>query len=289
MNAELPPHEPPVQPPARPHTRIWHWYRRQRAISKIGIGCALLLLVTLTCCISSIAIFGPTIKQSDATYTLTTGKPTPTVATTTHITSKHYIPPTQPTPIQQPTPIFTPRVIVVPSPIPTPTPTGLSTTGNTLPVLGAALTTFETRYGQPDPHTDTKSGSYHFQQYTDSNIDYLIAWTDLADGGAYTQRVYSLGVQADTGGWSKDKGDTICAGFRPPDAVYKRRVTLTSGSDGYDEIYASASLASLFPASAFTDANTNSVKPGLFDVQYLINQDGTIGSCTLQLGTQQTQ
>ena len=160
------------------------------------------------------------------------------------------------------------------------------------PILGVDIGTFTAKYGQPNDHSTISTGSYHFQRYSSSNIDFLIIQTDLVGGGIYTKRVEWVTANAsDTGdGWSPQQADTICTQFFPSDAVYKQEVPI-SGSSGYDKIYYSASLASLFPASAFTDASQNQVKAGMFDAEYLTQSasDSNINSCSIMIGTQQAQ
>jgi hypothetical protein len=86
-----------------------------------------------------------------------------------------------------------------------------------------------------------------------------------------------------------------CSTFFPADAVYQKTVTIPGSSSqlpALDKIYYSATLAHEFAADNFTDANQNPVKPGLFDANYLYvsnNDTSHVDSCTIQLGTQQTQ
>jgi hypothetical protein len=189
---------------------------------------------------------------------------------------------------------------MVPTPTPKPTPkpkptavparTTPKTPVSTPPILGTDLSIFTAKYGKPNDHSTASTGSYHYQRYSGSNIDFLILQTDLVDAG-YDQKVEWVTVNAsDRGnGWTTQQADTTCAPFFPSDAVYKSQVPLSNG--GYDKIYYSASLAHLFPAPAFTDANTNQVKAGTFDVEY-ITQSGSgsnIGACSILIGTQQTQ
>lgn len=57
-------------------------------------------------------------------------------------------------------------------------------------------------------------------------------------------------------------------------------------------IYFSATLAKKFTADQFTDVNQNTVKPGLFDINNLYNDNNDlshINSCSIQLGTRLTQ
>jgi hypothetical protein len=160
-----------------------------------------------------------------------------------------------------------------------------ATSGATL--LGSPLSNFIGSYGQPNDHTNAKNGDYHFKRWAGSNIDFLIINTDLFDPG-YTNKIETIGVQSSDNPDTQPIAKAMCASFMPTDAQYKRKMQLSSGM-GYDEIYASASLAQAFPSDAFDDSNNVQTTSGLFDVQYLLNSDGSINSCTLQIGTQQAQ
>lgn len=64
----------------------------------------------------------------------------------------------------------------------------------------------------------------------------------------------------------------------------------TSDNTGYDEVYVSAQLATLFPAIDYTDTNGQQVTASDFDVSYLYGSDSQhIGSGDLVGGEQQTQ
>lgn len=169
---------------------------------------------------------------------------------------------------------------------PAPTQNNLiATTGPTL--LGSSLSNFVGEYKQPNDHTDAKGGLYHFQRWAGSNIDYLIVGTDLTDKG-YSDKVESITVQSSDNRANPAIIKAACESYMPTDATYKKQVAITTGT-GYDKIYSSASLAHLFPADAFDDNTNAQTTPGFFDVQYLIRSDGSIDSCTIQIGTQQTQ
>jgi hypothetical protein len=142
------------------------------------------------------------------------------------------------------------------------------------------------KYGQPNDHSVSGSGYYHFKRYASSNLDFLIVQADTADGGVYTQRVKGVMAQAPGAGWSQQEASAACATFLPRDAVYERTVKL---ANGYDKVYFSASLAGLFRASAFTDPNGSQVKAGLFDVRYIYRSGTIIDSCGILIGTEQIQ
>jgi len=181
----------------------------------------------------------------------------------------------------------------VPTPVPTAAPTQQAKTTNTAPAgsteqarLGASLPAFIARYGQPNDHTEAGNGDYHFARYPGENTDSIIVHTDIFDSGSYARKVEDVTAAAPESNWTQTQSDTVCLALLPVDAHYQSRVQLNSAT-GYDKIYYSASLAKTFPADAFTDTNNNPTRPGLFDVQYLTNSDGTINDCELSLGTQQ--
>jgi hypothetical protein len=94
-------------------------------------------------------------------------------------------------------------------------------------------------------------------------------------------------VDAPNTGWSTTQANQMCGVFYPRDAVYKRQVSVQGG---YDKIYFSQSLASLFPASSFVDVQQNPVKAGYFDVMFLYrdSSDTAIDDCDMLIGEQQT-
>ena len=153
-------------------------------------------------------------------------------------------------------------------------------------IIGSDIARFVAKYGQPNDHSVSGSGYYHFKRYASSNLDFLIVQADTADGGVYTQRVKGVMAQAPGAGWSQQEASAACATFLPRDAVYERTVKL---ANGYDKVYFSASLAGLFRASAFTDPNGSQVKAGLFDVRYIYRSGTIIDSCGILIGTEQIQ
>ncbi len=152
--------------------------------------------------------------------------------------------------------------------------------------LGSDISQFVTRFGLPNKHSVQSAGYYHFRQYANSDLDFLIVQADVSDGGVYAQRVEGLMVQAPGAGWNQQQANAACAAFFPGDSVYEHTVKLPVG---YDNVYFSASLAGLFLASTFTDANGNQVKAGMFDVQYVYRSGSIINSCNILLGIQQAQ
>ena len=239
------------------------WWQRQGRPAKIVIGCIgipFIAIVLFVCSAATAGVLG------------LTGQPTPTAVLSTP-TSAQQAHTTKPTPTAKPKPAPTSQPAHVPA-------------TNGPAVLGGTLGAFVAKYGQPNDHTQAKANLYHFQRHAGSNIDFLIIMIDTG-----TQKVINITAQASDvqpAGWSTSQATTICSGFFPPDAVYQSQVTLSNGT-GYDKIYYSASLANVFPASEFSDASQNPVKPGTFDVQYLTKSNNTIDSCNILPGTSQTQ
>lgn len=239
---------------------------------RLGIGCGLALIVF----IGAVILIGSHGQAAPPAST-------PTTAPVAHVTQA--IATSAPT--KAVTQVPTPHVTATTQPTAQATATVAPVSGPAL--LGSDIGTFVANYGQPNSHTDVAGGLYHFQRYPGSNIDFLIVMVDLADGGVYGTRVENVDVQAPDAGWTAQQADAECAAFLPRDAVYKNQVGL---SGGYDKIYFSASLAALFLATAFTDANGNQVQAGLFDVQYLYQGQlaaSPLDGCSILIGTQQTQ
>jgi hypothetical protein len=153
-------------------------------------------------------------------------------------------------------------------------------------MIGSDIGAFVTSYGQPNDHSAPNAGLYFFKRYPGSTIDFLIVTDDTGDGGVYADRAEDVTAQAPetaTGnGWTQEQAGVICGAFFPTDTVLKRRVQRI---DGYDDIYFSASLALLFPTTAFTDVNNKQVQAGLFDALYLYGAGTTIDSCEILIGT----
>ncbi len=184
------------------------------------------------------------------------------------------------------TPTATPTSTPIPSPTPKHTATTIKNAGPA--VLGGTLDAFIAKFGPPNDHSS--AGMPHFNRCGNSNIDQLILLQD-SYGGTSTHHIISVTVQACTStSWTMSLAQANCSSFFPADAVYKRTVQVDNTS--IDKIYFSATLAHEFTPDNFTDANSNQVQPGLFDVNYLYvsNTDlSHIDSCNVQLGTQQTQ
>lgn len=256
-----PPPQPPVQPPRR-RNRLW------LILAIIG---GLLILACVTC-----GVIGVLAPKQPQTATTT---PSPTATTQLKAAQPAATVTTIPTPTPSPTP--SPQPSPTPTQKPMPTPASVPASGS--PVLGANINAFLAKYGKPNDHSS--AGDYHWLRGTNSNIDGLIV--DTYPG---TQQAGNITVAATSDpGWSLTGVSSRCLAFAPTDARFKQKIPYGDNT-GYDEVYVSATLAQMFPASDFTDTNGQQVTPGTFDVSYLYGSDNQhIGDCDLIVGEQQTQ
>jgi hypothetical protein len=160
--------------------------------------------------------------------------------------------------------------------------------GSSAAVLGGTEAAFASRYGPPNDHSIPDSGIYHFQRYPHSNLDYLIVFTDIVDGGRYRLLVNGLEVQANTT-WDIPTTEAISRSFFPLDARRIKEATVIGSQHtpiGVVDTYYSASLATEFPPSAFTDNNLNPVRVGTFDEGYLydLSDHSKTDGCSFFLG-----
>ena len=165
-------------------------------------------------------------------------------------------------------------------------------------VLGGPGQAFIAKYGPLTSQSNATQGDLHFKQYPGVAADFLIVQTGkyvaIAPGDT---DAYSIAVAPPPDqDWTATAAKQTCAAFMPADAHSVKQVVTTDPTskavDGLDDIYLSASLATIFPASAFQDANQNQAQAGLFDVWYLHAKEGDssqIASCTIMVGEQQTQ
>jgi hypothetical protein len=244
---------------------------RSLKITGIIVGVLTLLFIALIV-IVSIADPVPATSTTQPTQSSTHA---PTVATTTRPTSiPTHVVPTMIAPTATVKPVVP---TVVPTVLPTKAPVAVASGPA---VLGASIASFEHTYGAYNDHTSLVDGSYHWLRYADTQVvtDALIVWADNSNSEATKYDANSID-------YAPEQGVTKCEQFFPRDAQYMKQVAVASGTDVYiDRIYVSASLATVFPASAFTDAQQNPVKAGTFDVLNLGNNE-----CTIQIGDQQTQ
>lgn len=158
---------------------------------------------------------------------------------------------------------------------PTTKPTSTATTAlNSGPaILGALLSAFTTKFGQPNDHSSPSQP--HLARCNNSNIDELIL-SQVSIQSA-TGVITSIAFQLYPGmNNAVSAVEAECSAFFPADAVYQKTVTIPGSPSqfpAFDKIYYSATLAHEFAADNFTDASQNPVKPGLFDTNYLFAND----------------
>ncbi len=171
-----------------------------------------------------------------------------------------------------------------PPPPPPPSPTAKPTTESSLaptygrPQLGGPISDFIGKYGKPNT---TPCPPYNLCWFKDgsSNTEGLIVNKHLSASG-YTSQVDWITVQTTNGQvW---------------DAHQMQRIPLVDASgqsSGYDVAYQSASLSHEFTQDDFNYGSTVSgnVPMGTFDIQYLYKSDGSIDSCSILIGEQQTK
>jgi hypothetical protein len=243
----------PSSPPNNvPPKKVGNWFRNSSSKTKLGFG---LIVIALLLCIFAVYEFGSAI-----------GTPRTNTALNNAGNSMTEV-----------------------GPRATNTSTLPQTQNAGVAILGASLSTFTAKFGQSNNHSSP--GQMHLARCKNSNTDQLIlAQLSL---GSPTEPVTSL-LYASCSTWTVTTAESLCSKFFPTDAVYQKTLTIPGSSSNFpalDKIYYSATLAHEFAAATFIDANKNLVKPGLFDVNYLyenMNDTTHIGSCNVQVGTQQT-
>jgi hypothetical protein len=235
-----------------PPKKAGDWYRTRSSKTKLGIG---LIVIALLLCIFAVYEFGSALGASRTNSALNSAGNSKTGV----------------------------------DPRATTTSTLPQTQNAGVAILGAPLSTFTAKFGQSNDHSSP--GQMHLARCKGSNTDQMIlARLSL---GTPTQPVTSI-LYASCSTWTVTMAETSCSKFFPTDAVYQKTITIPGSPSNFpalDKIYYSATLAHLFSAATFIDANKNLVKPGLFDVKYLyenMNDTTHIGSCNVQVGTQQT-
>ena len=246
------PSPPPYNESPKGPVGFKNWFRVQSNRTKLGLG---LIIVALLLCIFAVYIYGSSTQATKKTSTpTTTGKTAESVS---------------------------------------PGATNASTTQPTLntgtAILGSQLSTFIAKFGQQNDHSSP--GQIHLARCGNSNTDQLILSQFAASSS--TGPISSV-LYAPCSTWTVSTAESLCSKFFPADAAYQKTVIIPGSASqfpAFDKVYYSATLAREFSADNFTDAHKNPVKPGLFDVSYLYenNNDTThIGSCNIQLGTRQT-
>jgi hypothetical protein len=190
-----------------------------------------------------------------------------------------------------PTPTATPSR-ATPTATPVPAPTASPANAGTA-VLGGTQAAFVAKYGQPTDNSNPAVGRLQFQRYAGTSVDFLIVQLDYYDGASVRDRAYSITAQHPPDHfWTRTEAQNICRAFLPAAARFHNTVTVpgAAGTAGVDDIYTSATLAGIFPASTFVDAAQNRVAAGTLDVHYIYaapNDSSRVASCQLQVGRQQ--
>lgn len=153
-------------------------------------------------------------------------------------------------------------------------------------ILGASLDAFIAKFGQPNARS--ADSTPHFKACNNSSIDQIVLSETSIESD--TGPITTITAQACTP-WTSSFATTYCSSFLPADAKFEKSVQHPASSGqpaSIDKIYYSQSLAQEFAAEDFNDGSGNNVQPGLLDVNYLYSSDAShIGSCQLELGTQQ--
>ena len=248
---QYPSPSPNTMPPKKP-AGFRNWFGTRSLKTKLGFG---LIIVALLLCIFAVYIYvGSTQDTKLPSTSNTTG-----------------------------------NTVAAVSPGATNAPTMKPTLNTGSAVLGAQLVTFTAKFGQQNNHSSP--GQIHLARCGNSNTDQLILsqFSAASSTGPISSVLY-----APCSTWTVSTAETLCSKFFPADAIYQKTVIIPGSASqfpAFDKVYYSATLAREFSADNFTDAHKNPVKPGLFDVSYLYenNNDTThIGSCNIQLGTRQT-
>jgi hypothetical protein len=223
--------QPPDQSPQQKNhmKNMWVWYRRQRALPKLGIGCGALVILMMGCFVCSAAVAGvsgasqPTTAQVAVQATTppkpaTTPKPTPTPSP--KLTPKPSPKPT-PTPAQ-PTPM--------PKPTPTPSSPAYTHATHGPAVLGGSVSNFFGKYGNATT-TPVGRGYTWAVNDQDGNPSQLVSAQIHTDGTVYRVDV----INSTTTNWSIAQSTQICSAFLPARPNFEEQVT--------DQITQSSSLA----------------------------------------------
>jgi hypothetical protein len=246
------PSPPPNNVPPKRPSGFRHWFRIQPRKTKLGMG---LIVVAILLCIFAVYSYGSSIVATKVT----------------------------------PTPITSGNAGVVISPGATNAPTLQPASKSGTAILGAQVSTFTAKFGQPNDHSSP--GQIHLARCGNSNTDQLIL--SPLSAASTTGPIASI-LYAPCATWTVSMAESLCSTFYPTDAVYQKTVNIAGSASRFPavvKVYYSATLAREFGADNFTDANKNTVKPGLFDASYLYensNDTTHVGSCNIQLGTRQT-
>jgi hypothetical protein len=146
------------------------------------------------------------------------------------------------------------------------------------PYLGGTESNFQAAFGAP---TLNASQTRHYDATLDGTQVLVIA---QVGAGGVTDRMRFLRIApADQGvTWPAGTGESLVKKFLPPDAKYQK--DKQSPDVGTEHVYLSQLLAASFPASVFTDIDTDApLTPGTFDY-YCGGDVNADGGCALLLG-----
>jgi hypothetical protein len=146
------------------------------------------------------------------------------------------------------------------------------------PFLGGTESNFQAAFGAPATNV-AQSRQY---QTTIAGTRVLVIAT--VGAGGVTDRMRFLRIApADQGvTWDAATGSAMVKRFMPPDSAYQRDKQAPDA--GTEHVYLSQLLAASFPASVFTDIDTDApLPPGTFDY-YCGGVNNTDGGCILLLG-----
>lgn len=257
---------PPPQPPRRSRRRFW---------LILSIAAGVIILSCVTCGI--IGSMAPPPKIAAV--------PTPTTQPTQPLSQV-----STPTTIPTKPPTVAPTTQISPTPKPTSSPSIHTSSGPA--ILGADISSFIAKYGQPDTGcASCASGTYNFQRYQGSQLDYLQVMLVDADT-PHKGHVNTFLVQAPPHvDWDTQTATAICESFGPTDVNYDHPVKVISASDGssIQKIYTSAWLAKQLTSSDFVDTNTNPVTLGTFSLFYSFDgSPSKVASCSVEAGIPQS-
>ena len=163
---------------------------------------------------------------------------------------------------------------------PTTTPTAIS--GDPAKaILGGTLADFTARYGPLNSHSNPSKNAYDFALYGHDKNDLTLEFLH----NQHTDVI--ILSPPPTIYWNETEARAACAKFLPSDATYQRRMTMNDPQGNpVDEqlVYTSASIASLFPASAFTDETGSQTQAGTIGL--ILNHWTTTSylACAVQVG-----
>jgi len=146
------------------------------------------------------------------------------------------------------------------------------------PYLGGTESNFQAAFGAP---TLNASQSRHYETTIAGTHVLIVA---LLGAGGVTDRMRFLRIApADQGvTWTAATGETLVKHFLPPDSKYQK--DKQSRDVGTEHVYLSQLLGASFPASVFTDIDTEApLPPGTFDY-YCGGDVNADGGCALLLG-----